>query len=372
MLCVCAFACVVAHFVLVAHALALGASSPSLLARSPLADPWHVQYLSPHPTAPTPSPRSTRPRHPHPPPTQPSSPSSFPGALRQDSLGALVFDRQAFVRSEGDKEVCVREVLGGAGASRSSRAGRAVLLPSDALTSIRLSLSTVSLSFDLLASLSLADGASPPPLVPRSPLAALTPLPRPQPPARPSTSRPAARRRSTRRAPSTSRRATSSARSLRSGGARARAAPRREGGASGRGRSGRRAGAVRRALSPIIDCALARGVRADFLQPLRARSRDESDGGPSLGPGHARARRPRRRAHQRRQRQRARASDIAALCVPALAAHASRSSTDLASRRPQDKALLDSATDTSCLSCPTLSFVSLVQFILCAPRRSAR
>lgn len=41
----------------------------------------------------------------------------FPAALRQDSTGALVFDRRAFGKSAGEREVCFREILGGMSAS---------------------------------------------------------------------------------------------------------------------------------------------------------------------------------------------------------------------------------------------------------------
>ncbi|GAA5908336.1 hypothetical protein JCM8208_000381 [Rhodotorula glutinis] len=102
-------ALVLAPFLLVARALAFA--------------PYRAYPL---PSLDTPSPAA-------PAPTQPSSSSTFPAALRQDSAGALVFDRWAFGRSEGEREVCVREVLG----------------------------STVSLSVDLLASLSLKDAGTP-------------------------------------------------------------------------------------------------------------------------------------------------------------------------------------------------------------------
>ncbi|TNY18282.1 hypothetical protein DMC30DRAFT_403598 [Rhodotorula diobovata] len=58
----------------------------------------------------------------------------FPAALRQDSTGALVFDRRAFGKSAGEREVCFREILGG----------------------------MISLSFDLSTSLSLTDEAGTP------------------------------------------------------------------------------------------------------------------------------------------------------------------------------------------------------------------
>ncbi|GAA5928936.1 hypothetical protein JCM3775_006686 [Rhodotorula graminis] len=114
MLRVCAVAVVLAPFFLVAQALAL----------APVAAPYRAYPLAP----------LDSPAPPSPPPSQPSSPSSFPAALRQDSAGALVFDHRAFERSEGEREVCIREVLGGA----------------------------VSLSFDLLASLSLKDAGGTP------------------------------------------------------------------------------------------------------------------------------------------------------------------------------------------------------------------
>ncbi|BGP37487.1 hypothetical protein JCM10449v2_001393 [Rhodotorula kratochvilovae] len=54
-------------------------------------------------------------------PLAPPSPSpfaplqqTFPAALTENAAGELVFDRRAFGRSEGDKEICFRDVFGGA------------------------------------------------------------------------------------------------------------------------------------------------------------------------------------------------------------------------------------------------------------------
>ncbi|GAA5849960.1 hypothetical protein JCM9279_002474 [Rhodotorula babjevae] len=114
MLRLCALVLVLAPLFLIACALPL----------APLAAPYRAYPLasldSPSPAAPA--------------PTQPASPSTLPAALRQDAAGALVFDPQAFFKSEDEGEVCVREVFG----------------------------SAVSLSFDLLASLSLKDAAGTP------------------------------------------------------------------------------------------------------------------------------------------------------------------------------------------------------------------
>ncbi|BGP45573.1 hypothetical protein JCM10450v2_001392 [Rhodotorula kratochvilovae] len=85
-------------FALLAHALL----SPFASGTALIAAPYRAYPLPLGPLAP-PSPSPFAPLQ-----------QTFPAALTQNAAGELVFDRRAFGRSEGDKEICFRDVFGGA------------------------------------------------------------------------------------------------------------------------------------------------------------------------------------------------------------------------------------------------------------------